>query len=826
MRINPRAVGVAATLAVVALASWLVLKHRLGWHLLPTVAAIPQPAVVIDTPLNHGPTVIAVSSTILHSGVKRLGMNLGNQDFYDSQQILQNLVSRNPGFEGRMWQTVILCGNPTAKSCVDAAGSGTWPEGFMDGATYEIVSGASAGVTGTVVHSTASNGQTGTRLELSPKSSGQPSGSAHSEATNEFIVVRKVTTGDATDGWAVQANAGASVVTELKDLAPQTSGLQAVRIRASLPGQYVSFSQFFDSTAGHTYVRMHGPYVIRFRAKGVSGNRSVDIKLQRSGEGGGSLFDKHVQLGGVWQDYSVSFNTAEPAFAAGTAALTFTVSGGEVLMDDVSLTEAQSNGTAFRNSVVSTLQRLKPGILRYMDSGQNFGCSLDNMLAPQFGRRRCGFNRYLTDTNDIPIGLHDFLVLSEKLGAEPWYTLQLGMSTEETAHLMEYLGGPVSTHYGGLRAQLGHPAPWTTTFPMIHLEFGNEAWNTAQPGAAMADAVAYAERATTIFKVVRSSHWYEAKRFNLIANAQSVNLWSTSQLLPRLINADSIDIAPYLFGNFADDSSIEHIFGPMFAEPQLVDSTSGGDVHKQANAAATAARPVHLAIYETNMGTIGGTASQASINHTVPSIGAGIATIDHMLLMLRDLGITAQNTFQLGGGDYPFTNASGAGGRETSPVWGVAIDMGGSADRVRPSFLAQQLANETILPTMLATSIRGEDPTWNQPRSPNDKVELSRVHELQSFAFTDASTSTLLVINLSRNSAHTVRVAGSCAPQGDVTVRTLTSGKITDSNENSDTVKITTREEHGIIAGESVLSLPPFSITSLSSPSHGCQATR
>ena len=619
----------AGILAVAALASWLVVTHRPGWLMLPTVAAVPHQPAPSDASPHQGPTVVEVSSTILHNGVKRLGMNLGNQDFYDSQQILQNLVSRNPGFEGRMWQTVIQCGKATATSCVDVA-SGNWPEGFLDGATYEVISGAATGSTGSVLHSSASDDHAGTRLDLGAQSS------ARSLAANDLIVVRKVRAGEATDGWAVQASDGASVVTELSDLAPHTSGLQAVRIRASQQNQYASLSQYFDSTVGHTYIRMHGPYVIRFRAKGVGGNRLISVRLQRSQAGGGeTLFDKQVRLGGGWQDYTLNFNAAEPAYAAGTASLTFTVSGAEVLLDDVSLAEAQSNGTAFRYSVVSTLQRLKPGILRYMDSGQNFGCTLDNMLAPQFGRRRCGFNRYLTETNDVPIGLHDFLVLSEKLGAEPWYTMQIGMSTDEAAHLMEYLGGPVSTKYGALRAQLGHPVPWTTTFPMIHLEFGNEAWNGAQAGAAITDPIAYAGRASAIFKTVRSSHWYEPGRFDLVANVQSVNIWLTTQILPHIQNIDSIDIAPYIFGNFSDDSSIEHIFGPMFAEPQLLDTTSTGDVHRQANAAATAAHPVHLAVYETNMGTIGGTASQASINATVPSMGAGIATIDHMLLMLR-----------------------------------------------------------------------------------------------------------------------------------------------------------------------------------------------
>jgi hypothetical protein len=289
---------------------------------------------------------------------------------------------------------------------------------------------------------------------------------------------------------------------------------------------------------------------------------------------------------------------------------------------------------------------------------------------------------------------------------------------------------------------------------------------------------------------------------------------------------DAIDIAPYLFNTFADDSSIEHIFGPMFAQPQFLDSSVDGYVHQQAHAAATAQHPVHLAVYENNMDTVSGTASQASINATVPSLGAGIAVIEHELLMLRDLGITAQNTFQLGGGDFPFQNTADKSRRETTPVWGVVVDMGGPTNRVRPVFLAQELVNQAIRPVMLTTSISGVNPMWNQPQSANDNFALDRVREIQSFAFADAAGTTLIIVNLSRTSSRTVGLAGACAPHGHVTVQTLTSAKITDSNELQENVKTVAREDENVISGTSVFTLPPFSMTTLSSSNAGCIPTK
>lgn len=780
------------------------------------IAATPHPAVA------QGPSTIRVDRTILHEHAIRLGMNLGEESYYDSQQILKNLVSQNPGFEGRQWQSVLPCGRVTPTSCTDGANSGSWPEGFLDGGTYEVLTGPGAGETGAILYSTAASEHVGTTVQFA-----QP---ARSLGMNDYIAVRKVTPltpsgADALYGWSQYAGGGASIAPESDDLSPHTLGVQAVRLDASGGGQFASLATSFDSTNDHSYLHMRGPYHVDFRAKGIAGSRSLTVKIQRSGSNA-PIFEQTVRLSGNWQDYTLSFNANEPAQAVGTVNVGFSVSDSKVLLDDVALEEATSNGTAFRDEVVATLQRLRPGVLRYMDSGQNYGSSLDNMLAPQFARRRAGFNRYSTNTSDVPIGLHDFLVLCEKLGSEPWYTMQLGMSTREAADLMEYLGGPISSRYGAKRAALGHPIPWTQTFSTIHLEFGNEAWNTAQPGASMADSPAYASRATQIFQTMRASPWYPNTRFDLIADAQAVYAGRTVDLLKTMQGVDTIDIAPYNFDTFGDDSSIEHIFGPMFAEPQMLDDTVEGYVHQQAHVAATAPHPVHVAVYETNMGTVQGVASQAIVNATVPSVGAGIASIEHELLMLRDLGITVQNTFQLGGGAFHFDNTTGKDKDETSPVWGVVVDIGGPADRVRPSFLAEQLANGAIRPTMLTTSIEGEDPTWNQPFSANDKVQLNHVHELQSFAFSDPSSTTLLLVNLSRTSAHSVGISGACAPQGIVKVETLTSAKIDDTNELRQTVKTVSRTEPNVVPGATVFVLPPFSMTSLASSNHGCVPSR
>lgn len=81
------------------------------------------------------------------------------------------------------------------------------------------------------------------------------------------------------------------------------------------------------------------------------------------------------------------------------------------------------------------------------------------------------------------IGFHEYLQLSEDLGAKPLYVVNVGIWhggftpvdslqpwIDETLNALEYANGPVTSKYGALRAKNGHPAP----FNIEYLEIGNE----------------------------------------------------------------------------------------------------------------------------------------------------------------------------------------------------------------------------------------------------------------------------------------------------------------------------------------------------------------
>lgn len=81
------------------------------------------------------------------------------------------------------------------------------------------------------------------------------------------------------------------------------------------------------------------------------------------------------------------------------------------------------------------------------------------------------------------LGYHEYLQLSEDLGAEPLFCINVGMSHREVAPMeqmgqwvqdaldaIEYANGPVDSVWGSLRAKNGHPEP----FNLKYLEIGNE----------------------------------------------------------------------------------------------------------------------------------------------------------------------------------------------------------------------------------------------------------------------------------------------------------------------------------------------------------------
>ena len=699
----------------------------------------------------QSPTNIEITSAVQQASVYRLGVNLGDQSYWDSGQLLKNLSFRNPGFEGMKYRSIMRCATIIGTVCTDDNNYSTQPTGFFKGGTYLVMSGLAKGATGTVVASTKNPNSCsgcGPIIQLDQ---------ALALVVGDYVAVTNYFPGNGDQGWWDTTAGGATISTETTDLSPNTPGKQALVLNATPSGSKAAVTQYWDSVSGRSFTQMNGAFAITFRAKGVGGNNQLLVNVQRSGTGLAPFLNQTVTLTGAWQDYTLTFNASETGTSVGTVGMGFTASGAAVELDDVGIEQtnsSSSNPTAFRDDVVNALKELQPGTIRMMAAGAALGSDLPNQLQVPLARYREGFNTGGYEVDDVAYGIDEFLHLCEAVGADPWITIPTATTPAEMNDFMAYLTGSGSDAYSQSRIARGQSAPWTSVFNKIHLELGNETWNGDFKGEAMTYP-GYPLWANEVFGAVKSNSGYVSGKFDLVLDGWASVPGYDSILLTFSNKHDSIDMAPYLLYS-ANNEAQSTLFGALFAEPELWESP-GGEVYQNVLAAQLAPTPTNISVYETNLGTTLGSITQTQLNSLTPSVGAGIATADHSLQMMR-LGVKYQNTFSLP--QYQFRRNDG----ELATLWGIVVDMG-TTNRRRPQFLTQALSNSVIGGTMLQTAQTGANPTWNQPLS-SDGVILNGAHFIQSFAFNNNGSASVILFNLNQTASLPVTLSGANAPHG------------------------------------------------------------
>jgi hypothetical protein len=720
-----------------------------------------------------GVTHLRVTSQVILPGVTRLGINLGEQTYYDSGQMMRNLLYRNPGFEGMAYRSILHCLQSGPSNCTDTHHAFTWPAGFWDGASYEVLDGAAVGRKGSVKASGPSGGGYGLTLEASGPAIG----------VGDWLAVSKSFPGDPAAGWWPKTEGGARLAAERKDLSPETEGHQALRIEADGSGQSVELKAYFDTMEGFTFVRLHGRYRLSFKAKALTGSRILHAHLRRIINGRLDYLEQDFQLTPSWTNYHAEFTANEGAGPIGPVDAGFSVAGGSMLLDDVDLEQIggdATNRTAFRDEVVQTLKQLRPGVLRLMSSNTQLGSTVENLLAPPMARQRPGFSTWQTTMEDIPVGIPEFLELCRELGAEPWIVAPTAMSADEARTLAEYLSGGSATAGGAMRVAAGEREPWTRTFKTIHMELGNETWNGIFQGESMDDPAAYGRRADRVFRVLRAAAGPSGGQFDLVVGSQAANPWRSGEVLRAAPAANSLAIAPYLMDSVTHWGNDDELYGPLMAQPEQMSR----DGIVQATQAAAGGR--QLAVYEVNLHTTEGSATQAVLDRLAPSAAAGVAVAGHMLRMMRDHGVRDEMLFSLP--QFRFKRADGTLVR----LWGSVVEMGADG-RARPQLLAESLANRAIRGNMVKVDVSGENPTHDQPEG-NDGVRLSGVHELDAYAFEDGKSHGLIVFNYGLHQTRRIIVdAPGLKANHDARVWRLVSS--TSGSNNEEAVQVIVKEE-------------------------------
>lgn len=185
----------------------------------------------------------------------------------------------------------------------------------------------------------------------------------------------------------------------------------------------------------------------------------------------------------------------------------------------------RNNVNGLRADLVKRLADLQPGVFRFPGGCIVEGTDLatryqwkNTVGAPE--NRPLNENRwqYTFTHHFFPdyyqtygLGFYEYFLLSELIGAEPLPVLNVGLACQYQNHdmsahvpvgeldpyiqdaldLIEFANGPVTTKWGALRAEMGHPEP----FNMKYIGVGNEQWGPE-----------YVERLAPFVKAIRAKY--------------------------------------------------------------------------------------------------------------------------------------------------------------------------------------------------------------------------------------------------------------------------------------------------------------------------------
>ena len=213
-----------------------------------------------------------------------------------------------------------------------------------------------------------------------------------------------------------------------------------------------------------------------------------------------------------WKKYEITLrsNLTEPK----AHLRIFLTSGGTLDLEHISLFPVDTwmgRENGLRKDLVQALYDIKPGVFRFPGGCIVEGTDLEtrynwkNTVGP-IENRPLNENRWhYTFTHrffpdyfqSYGLGFYEFFLLSEDIGAEPLPILNCGLACQfqngdSKAHvavcdlepyiqdaidLIEFANGDITTTWGKLRAEMGHPEPFNLKF----LGIGNEQWGKEYP---------------------------------------------------------------------------------------------------------------------------------------------------------------------------------------------------------------------------------------------------------------------------------------------------------------------------------------------------------
>jgi len=241
-------------------------------------------------------------------------------------------------------------------------------------------------------------------------------------------------------------------------------------------------------------VRSNTRYHASFYAKAAPGfTGPVEVSIQSHDGATVYATGKVAGLTQTWKHYELTLQTRSGTPTA-EARYALTVDRpGKIWFSLVSLFpptfKDQANG--FRPDIMQMMVDMKPKFLRFPGGNYLEG----DQIADRFEWKktigaladRPGHMAPWGYRSTDGLGLHEFLLWCEDMGAEPLLAVYAGYSlkgvhvnpgtdlepyVQDALDEIEYVTGPATSKWGALRAKAGHPQP----FKLTYVEVGNEDW--------------------------------------------------------------------------------------------------------------------------------------------------------------------------------------------------------------------------------------------------------------------------------------------------------------------------------------------------------------
>ncbi len=228
-----------------------------------------------------------------------------------------------------------------------------------------------------------------------------------------------------------------------------------------------------------------------------------DGPLTVSLEGKDGAVYGQAQITGLKPEWSRVTATIQSSAADPAARLVIATShSGTFWINVVTL---RPEGDIFRADLLQKLKDLKPGFMRfpggtYVQGNDRASSYRWKTTIGDVASRPGHYDAPWSYWSDDYMGYHEYLLLCEQLGAEPYYVAYAGMTwtpsskspfgvlqghrinvsdypveemkpiVQDALDAIEYANGPFDSKWGAVRAKAGHPAP----FGLKYVEIGNE----------------------------------------------------------------------------------------------------------------------------------------------------------------------------------------------------------------------------------------------------------------------------------------------------------------------------------------------------------------